>query len=246
MTSYYPRSLIDRSKRNWARKRALFSGLPKMTLVTPSRWLQRIVKESYLKEYPVEVIHNGIDLESFAPTVDRAEEPTILGVANHWNQGKGLQDFFELRRRLPESFRIVLIGLDKRLLSKLPAGVEGFPRTETVSELAGHYSSAWVYVNPTYADNFPTTNLEALACGTPVVTYQTGGSPEAIADGIGLAVTQGSVEELTRAVMSFVENGQQKVRQACRRHAVENFGQQERFDDYVNLFDQMLLSANKR
>lgn len=246
MTTYYPRSVIDRSKQNWLRKRALFAGLPNMTLVTPSRWLRGIVKESYLREYPVEVIHNGIDLESFSPTADRAERPTILGVANQWNRRKGLQDFFNLRRRLPESYRVVLVGLDKRPLSKLPPGIEGFPRTATISELAGHYSSSWVYVNPTYADNFPTTNLEALACGTPVVTYQTGGSPEAIADGVGLAVTKGSVDDLRRAVMSLVEGGQQKVRQVCRGHAVENFGQKERFADYVKVFDQMLISADKR
>lgn len=180
----YPASVaLDRSRENYRDKRALFTGVKNMTLVTPSHWLAGLVKDSFLKEYPVEVRHNTIDTGVFQPTPGDfrkkwglEDKKIVLGVAANWEKRKGLEDLLALSRTLGEPFRVVLVGLDK----KVSGPVIAIPRTESAEELAQIYTAADVFVNPTYEDNYPTVNLEAAACGTPVITYRTGGSVESV------------------------------------------------------------------
>lgn len=182
----YPQSYgIDHSAENYARKKELFTGIERLHIVTPSQWLANLVKKSFLKEYPVTVIHNGIDTSVFKPTESDfrkqhglENKKILLGVASPWTARKGLQDFIKLAPMLPENWKIVLVGLSKRQLAHLPSNILGLERTNNTKELAQIYTAADVFFNPTYEDNYPTTNLEAIACGTPVITYDTGGSPE--------------------------------------------------------------------
>ena len=184
--SEYPARIgPDMSRKNYAKKRELFTGIPNMTLVTPSQWLADLVSESYLSEYAVRVIHNGVDTEVFKPTQNNVHEKyncvgkkIILGVAAVWDRRKGLDTFIELADKLDDSYQIVLVGLTKEQSEKLPRNIIGIERTNSVQELAELYTAAYVFVNPTLEDNYPTTNLEAIACGTPVITYDTGGSGE--------------------------------------------------------------------
>lgn len=186
----YPTSwLLDRSRENFELKKSLFTGIKNLHIVTPSHWLAGLVKQSFLKEYPVEVIHNGIDLNVFKPTPSDfrkkyhlEDKKIILGVASPWTPRKGLKDFIKLAELVDEGTRIVLVGLNDKQLKKLPENIIGIKRTNNPQELAGIYTTADVFFNPTYEDNYPTTNLEALACGTPMVTYNTGGSPESAGD----------------------------------------------------------------
>lgn len=184
----YPSSILaDHCKSNFERKRALFSGIKDMTLITPSKWLADLVSESFLKKYPVKVIHNGIDLSVFKPTESDlrkkyglTDKKVILGVASVWDERKGLDDFIKLSDLLDRQYQIVLIGLSDRQLKKIPDNVIGIKRTDSVTELAQWYTTADVFLNLTYEDNYPTVNLEAQACGTPCITYRTGGSVESV------------------------------------------------------------------
>ena len=184
----YPKSLLfDNSRNNWLNKKELFTGIKHMTIVTPSRWLAGLVKQSFLKEYPVEVIHNGIDLDVFKPTPSDFRQKhglenkkIILGVASTWDRRKGLYDFIELSKILDDNYQIVLVGLSQKQISELPENILGIERTNSTKELAEIYTAADVFFNPTYEDNYPTVNLEAQACGTPVITYHTGGSVESV------------------------------------------------------------------
>lgn len=184
----YPKSLLaDASKSNYIKKKKLFTGIPNLVIVTPSKWLAELVNQSYLKEYPVEVIHNGIDLSVFMPIKSNfhqkyniADKKIILGVANTWDARKGLEDFIKLSKMLDNSYQIVLVGLTNKQLRNLPENVIGIRKTNGTKELAEIYSAADVFLNPTYEDNYPTVNLEAQACGTPVITYRTGGSVESV------------------------------------------------------------------
>ena len=191
----YPAScLMDSSRRNWGDKRGVFTSVPpeRMTLVTPSHWLEGLVRESFLGGYPVEVRHNAVDASVFKPTPSDFRERygvgkklMILGVANPWTERKGLDDFFKLARDLDDRFAIVLIGLSKRqqkLAHKIKsrAKIISFGRTDSVEELVAAYSAANIFFNPTLEDNYPTVNLEAEACSTPVITYSTGGCRESI------------------------------------------------------------------
>ena len=122
----------------------------------------------------------------------------------------------------------------------LPDNVIGIPRTESVKELAELYSFAHVFVNPTYIDNFPTTNIEALACGTPVVTYKTGGSPEAIDLETGYVVEQGNIEQLYAAIHEVLGNDKKIYTVKCRERALKLYNKNLKFQEYINLYNKLL------
>ena len=183
----YPSSMFDNCKNNFERKKQAFTGVQNMVLITPSKWLAELVKQSFLKDYPIEVHYNTIDLNIFKPTpsdfrerYELTDKKIILGVASVWNERKGLDGFIKLSEMLDESFQIVLVGLTKKQLKKLPKNILGLEKTHSAKELAEIYTAADVFVNLTYEDNYPTVNLEAQACGTPCITYRTGGSVESV------------------------------------------------------------------
>lgn len=203
----YPASkLMGRCASNFDRKKAAFTGVARMTLITPSKWLANLVRESFLKDYAVEVRYNTVDPDVFKPTPSDFREKyrlegkkIVLGVASVWDERKGLNDFIKLSEMLDDSYAIVLVGLSQKQMKKLPQTILGIRRTNSAKELAAIYTAADVFVNPTYEDNFPTVNLEAIACGTPVVTYNTGGSPEAV-ENKNCVVDTGNIGELYRTV----------------------------------------------
>jgi glycosyltransferase involved in cell wall biosynthesis len=158
-----------------------------MTLITPSRWLADLTRESFLREYPVEVCHNTIDETVFRPTdgafrVQHGLEGKrlVLAVASAWGERKGLPDLIRLSEMLPENYTVVVVGLTPKQKESLPSPMVGITRTHNATELAHIYTTCDVFVNPTYEDTYPTVNLEAKACGTPVITYRTGGSVESV------------------------------------------------------------------
>ena len=203
----YPSSLIwDRSKQNYIRKKALFTDIPDMTVVTPSEWLAGLVKKSYMAKYHVEVVHNGVDTNIFKPTKSDLREryslqnkKIILGVAAIWDKRKWLDSFIELSKKLDESYQIVLVGLSADQIKELPENITGIVKTNSPEQLAAIYTMADLFINPTLEDNYPTTNLEARACGTPVITYDTGGSVES-AD---VVVKKGDIPGLVEVIKSI-------------------------------------------
>lgn len=246
----YPQSLfIDNSKDNYRRKKAAFTSVRNMTLVPVSNWLGGLVKQSFLKDYPINVIHNGTDLTTFSPAAfadlngrfGTAGKKYVLGVAAPWSQRKGLNDVIELSRQLDGSeYQILLVGLSQEQIRALPTEIIGIERTQNVPELAGYYAGADVFINPTLEDNFPTTNIEALACGTPVITYNTGGSPEAVSPETGLVVEKGNVAELAKAIETVCVNGRDSYSANCRRRAEERYDKNKCFGEYLQLYERLL------
>lgn len=240
--SGYPASiLVDASRSNWVRKRELFTSLDRMTIVTPSHWLADLVKRSFLRKYPVEVIHNGVDLNVFKPTYGNwavshhlENKKIVLGVASTWSKRKGLDDLIELSRLLPEEYQVVIVGLNDKQLKSLPLQVFGIRRTYDTRELAEIYTSAYVFVNPTYEDNFPNVNLEALACGTPVITYNTGGSPEVINGKNGCVVLKGNIDSLLHAVIDDKYSSNEALRSS------KNYAREKSYTEYLNLYKHII------
>lgn len=203
----YPQSYIDQSKKNWIKKRHVFTGIPNLTIVTPSCWLAGLVKKSFLSKYPVEVIHNGIDTTKFYPMKNNFREYyhlqdkfILLGVATSWDKMKGFDDFIKLSGLLDDSYKIVLVGLTEKQLRDLPQNVLGIKRTNSVKELVYIYSAANLFLNLTYCDTYPTVNLEAAKCGTPILTYETGGSTEIVEQYGGYVVPQGDLESVRKKI----------------------------------------------
>jgi glycosyltransferase involved in cell wall biosynthesis len=247
----YPGSLwLDRSSRNYTLKKKLFNQVKNMTIVPVSHWLGSVVGQSFLNKYPVQVIQNGIDIEMFSPQLNAEQVKEkygvagrfmLLGIAGIWEQRKGLQDFIALNKRLPDDCQIVLVGLKKKQIQGLPKRIIGIERTENVQALADLYSVADLFINPTWEDTFPTTNLEALACGTPVVTYRTGGSVEAVSEDTGFIVDKGNIGALCDVINIVKQKGKTFYSENCRRRAMALYNKTDRFGEYMQLFNQLRL-----
>ena len=243
--SSYPAVWRDRCAWLWKKKKAWFTGLENMTLVTPSRWLAEQAGRSFLREYPVRVIPNGIDLSVFKPTESdcRARlgipegKPLVLGVAFDWTERKGLDVFCALAERLGDACQIVLVGTDGATDKLLPQNILSVHRTKSRRELAELYTAADVFVNPTREEALGLVNLEALACGTPVLTFDTGGSPECIDESCGSVVAKNDIDALEREIRRIVRE-RPYTSEACLRRAAR-FERGERFAEYVALYDAL-------
>lgn len=245
----YPASwVIDNSKSNYIRKKEIFNDVENLTIVTHSNWLAEQVNQSFLSDYPVVIINNGVNLDVFKPVnsdwvtkkYNLENKKLILGVANNWSRRKGLKDFIELGKHLPSDYQLLLVGLNAEQQKTLPEDIISISRTENTEELTALYSAADVFVNPTLQDNFPTTNIEALACGTPVITYNTGGSPEAIDEFTGYVVSKGDVKGLIIAIEKIIKLGKVHFSPICRKRAEIFFNKDERYRDYIHLYHQLL------
>lgn len=239
----YPKSLFDNSKKMYRLKKRLFTGVENMTIVTPSEWLAGLVRQSFLKDYPVTVINNGINLSVFKPTESdfrekygiSADKKILLGVAFGWGVRKGLDVFIELYNRLSaEKYQIVLVGTDKKTDKQLPKGIISIHRTQNQTELAEIYSAADLFVNPTREDNYPTVNMEAIACGTPVLTFRTGGSPEMVTEKTGSVVDCDDIVALESEVKRICETSPFN-KEDCIESA-KKFDENERFLEYIELY----------
>ncbi len=241
LRSYPTSMLFDSSKQNFILKSKLFSSIrEKLILVPVSYWLEGLVKESFLKECQTQVIHNGIDLSIFKQNPTHNKEKLILGVASPFSKEKGFYDFLRLRDLLPLDYDIMLVGLDDKQLSNLPNGILGLKRTQSQQELVDLYNRALVFINPTYQDNYPTTNLEAIACGTPVITYKTGGSPESVTNGTGIVTEQGNVNEILQAIKNISTWDSTLTANECRKHASSHFDKNQCFQSYIDLYNSLI------
>ena len=246
----FPTSLFcDRSRRNFEDKKAAFTSMPldRMTIVPVSEWIRNEMRRSFLNAYPFRVIHNGINTDIFNIYDDRQVRTAfglggrhiLLGVASIWSREKGLDDFIRMAGMLNEDEVIVLVGIKPEDRKRLPDNVVGIARTENIRQLAELYAAADVFVNPTWQDNYPTVNMEAIACGTPVVTYRTGGSVEVITPSTGMIVEQGNLNELLKSIREIESKGKASYQEACRKYALLNFKKEDRYMEYLRLYEEL-------
>lgn len=241
--------LIDRSHQNYEDKKQAFTSLPQdqLTIVPVSEWIREEMQHSFLRNNQFHVIHNGINTNIF--NIYNPEQVKqkyglngkhiLLGVASIWSREKGFDDCIQMADFLHPDEMLVLVGVRPEQQKKLKKNMLGIPRTENIHQLAELYAAADAFINPTWQDNYPTVNLEAIACGTPVVTYRTGGSIEAITDQTGFIVPQGNVKEMLEAARLISQRGKAYYQQPCRTYALENFRKEDRYQDYLNLYDKL-------
>ncbi len=214
--SYPATCLFRNSVNNFERKKRAFTGVRNLTMITPSKWLADELKQSFLTDYPVEVEYNTVNTDIFKPAPSSFREDhgisdddkMILGVANIWEPRKGLEDFVKLDAIGSDNLKIVLVGLSPAQIDDLHGrapGIIALGRARDAHELAEIYTAADVFVNPTYEDNYPTVNLEAEACGTPVITYDTGGCRETLhrPDSRVIPTTPDPITELLQALTNL-------------------------------------------
>ena len=241
----YPQSFIDNSRIMWQKKKKWYAGLNNLTIVTPSQWLADLAKESFLKKANICVINNGIDLSIMSPTesnfrkkYDCEEKFILLGVAFNWGYRKGLDVFIELAKHLDDSYQIVLVGTNNQLDKSLPKNIISIHRTQNQQELAKIYTAADLFVNPTREDNYPTVNMESLACGTPVLTFRTGGSPEMPDETCGSTVDRDDLQELINEIQRIKETAAYS-KESCLERG-KTFDMYQRFDEYLTLYKKLI------
>lgn len=235
---------FDFSKKMWKEKKKLFDGLD-CRIVVPSAWLGSYVKDSFLKHYPIHIIHNGIDTDIYTHRKGKSNfKKIVLGVASSWSKSKGFDDFIQLSEKLdPNDYQIIMVGLNDEQMKKIPQNILGIKRTNSQQELANIYSSADVFVNPTYQDNYPTTNLEAVACGTLAITYNTGGSPESIISK-DYVFDKGDIDGLYNAIVA-VCNKKPYTTEFLQDYAKRNFDKSVTFQEYIRLYEDILKGVSK-
>lgn len=246
----YPESAYDNSKMMYRLKKKWFTGVKNMTIVTPSQWLAELTGQTFLKDYPIKVINNGIDLNVFKPVESDfrstysipLEKHILLGVAFGWGVRKGLDVFIKLFKRLDiTKYQIVLVGTDKNIDKGLPDHIISIHRTNNPKELAKIYSASDLFINPTREENYPTVNMESIACGTPVLTFRTGGSPE-IPDGTtGYAVDCDDVDALVKEIMRICEKTTYSKESCLNRARV--FDKNDKFKEYIKLYENCTYST---
>lgn len=203
----YPKCIgLSNVEKNFERKRKVFTGVKKMTLITPSKWLADLTRQSFLREYPVEVHYNTIDKTVFKPTpsdfrhrYSLENKKIILGVANVWNERKGLNDFYRLAEMLDDKYAIVLVGLSRKQIADLPKNIKGIVRTNSTKKLAEIYTAADIFVNSSKEETFGMTTAEAEVCGTKSIVYK-GTACEEIAEINGSKVVEQNVNAIYEAI----------------------------------------------
>lgn len=233
---------LDRSREIQERKVKAMKNAD-VIFVTPSEWLAELVRKSMLSKHSIVVINNGIDLNIFKPTPSnfreknciKEEEKMILGVAFGWGENKGLDLFIKLASILEKEYVVVLVGTDEMVDRMLPSNIISIHKTADQAELAEIYSAANVFVNCTREDNYPTVNMEAIACGTPVVTAKVGGAAEMVDQGSGMCIDSRDVEIWKREIVRVAN---EDFREECLRKSKE-FAEEICFSKYIDLYAEL-------
>lgn len=244
LTKEYPKSFVDNTKWNYKKKKELFTNLS-IHIVTPSQWLAGLVKESFLKEYKIEIINNGIDTNIFKPTNSDFREKyhlnnkiIILGVASVWDKRKGLNDFIELSKMIDDNYKIVLVGLSNKQLKQIPNSIIGINRTENQQKLAGLYSTADIFFNPSLEETFGLTSIEAQACGTPSIVYNSSALPE-IVNGYGIIVDHN--EDYLNQV---VKKCQQYIKMDCNQDSFK-YSDKIMIKKYIKMYYEIIKDGGR-
>lgn len=241
----YMKMYIDTSRKMYNLKKKLFCGVKDMTIITPSEWLAGLARRSFLRDYPIKVINNGINLSVFKPTESDfrkkyglENKKILLGVIMGWDERKGIDVFAELAARLDDEYKIVIVGADDNVRQRMPKNVLCINRTSNQKELAEIYTAADLFVNPTREDVFGMVNIEALACGTPVTMFRTGGCPEIIDDSCGSVVEVNDIDAMEKEIIRICEEVPYSVEKCLER--AKSFDMNDRFEEYIELYKEVL------
>lgn len=241
----YPASYVDKTKVMYSMKKKWFNGINDMKLVTPSNWLAERVADSFMNGYRISVINNGIDLNIFKPTQNNLREHynlrnkvVLLGVAHSWGKRKGIDIFMELAEMLDDTYQVLLVGLTKEQLDKLPSNIIGISRTQSQNELAEIYTMADYFINPSREESMGLVTIEALACGTPAIVSNFTAVPEVIDSKSGIIVKKDNAIEYLKAI---INNTIEFKSSDCINRA-KQYDMNKKYKEYLALYDEVIQS----
>ena len=242
----FPNTYLDRSKANYNRKKQVYGDMKNLVLAPVSQWLGDLVKESFLGKHEIQVVYNGIDVDVFKPSVSNFKKKLgvegkylLLGVAQGFDERKGLKDFFKLSEMLPDDYQVVLLGAMEDEIAIAPTSVIALPKTESLQELVEAYSAADVLLSLSYEETFGLTPVEAMSCGTPAIVYNNTAQPEHITPETGFVVENGDLDTLVTRIKTLCENGKANYSEACRERAVNVYNKDNCYNMYITIFDKL-------
>lgn len=246
----YPASFLSQTKRNFNLKRRLFTSLGSRLVMTPvSSWLADQTHKSFFANQRIHYIYNGLDTSVFVPQdsghikhkFHLEGKKVLVGVASTWSEGKGFSDYIELRKRLTDDYVIIMVGVNSAEIAKLPDGIIGVKRTQSVQELAELYSASDIVLSLSRAETFGLTVAEGMACGTPAIVYNNTAVPELITSDTGVVVNKtGDIDGVIKAIEQILDRGKQSYSEACRKRAENHFDNKKCYEKYVDLYDELL------
>lgn len=244
----YPKALMDNSSRNYNIKKTLFSENQNLHIVTVSKWLEGLSRESFFKKKDIRTIYNGVDINIFKPTDSEymrqklgiGNKKVLLAAATVWAERKGFNDYIELSKMLSDDMVIILLGLDKKKSVGLPSNIIGIEKTESIQDMASFYSLADIVLNLSYEETFGLTTAEGMACGTPSIVYDATASPELITPETGLIVEPGNVKGVFNAIQKMVKTPKVFFSKSCRARAVCSFNKDKQFEEYIKLYEDII------
>ncbi len=239
--------LVDKSEYHFKRKKELFNSLSNLTIVAVSRWLESLLKESFLNGNNLKMIYNGVDTELFRPVASSIKErlniegkSLLVALATAWSKQKGLEDYIALSRILPDNIKLLLVGMTDKQQKEMPDDLLTMGKTQSVQELAEIYSGADIVMNLSYEETFGLTTVEGLACGTPGIVYNCTASPELITKETGIIVNPGDIYGVLSAIMEVLRIGKRFYSSSCRERALSLFDKANNYNEYLNLYKELL------
>lgn len=247
----YPNTFFfDCTSSMWKEKKSLFTKSEKKIIISPSKWMTKMAQESFFGKYQCFTINNGIDTTIFTyqNKVKCREELKIsnyamaLGVAfGQDNPRKGVKYIIKAAEHLPE-IQFVIIGWNKNVPEqKLPNNVIVIPYIKNQKELAKFYSAADVFLIPSLAENYATTAIEALCCGTPVLGFETGGIPEQAYGVYGATVQSGNQMNFENYILKYCKNEilTDDMRKEISKKKSYLNSQEKMFNKYLKVYEMM-------
>ncbi|RGN31897.1 glycosyltransferase [Bacteroides caccae] len=243
----YPAAFFDHSRNNYMLKKRAFTSVNNLTIVTVSQWLANEVSRSFLSKYPIKVIHNGVDLDRFYPTKTNIKQKynigdkfIILGVATVWDKRKGLSDFLQLAKSLSSNEQIILVGLNKRQIARMPSNIIGLEKMENIHELVELYSGADLFVNFSVEETFGLTTAESMACGTPVLVYNSTACPEIVTEDTGFIIEPHDINKAIYIVNHLKSVGKLCYSYKCYTHIRQFYSKENKYKEYITLYEKLL------
>ena len=242
---------IDNSIQQFNLRKHLFTANKNLILVPVSKWLENERKQSFLKDTKISIILNGVDIDTFKPLQETnvrnkyniGNKFILMGLATAWSIQKGFKDYIELSKYIGDDEVIVLVGLKKEQIKKLPSNVIGIERTSNIQELVELYSTADIILNLSYQETFGLTSAEGFACGTPGVVYNKTASPELIEGEVGFVVEAGNIKQLLEAINTIKNKGKNHYSTYCRQRAIDYYDKEKCFEKYIKLYEECLKKA---
>lgn len=244
----FRKNLVDHSQQQFNLRKKLFLANRNLTIVPVSSWLADEVRKSFLNVLNIRPIFNGVDVHLFKPQNSAnlvgkyglEKKYVLLALATSWSKSKGFEDYIALSKILPDDCVLVLVGVSSKMMGSLPHNILGIPRTHNVIELVELYSLADIVLNLSYQETFGLTTVEGMACGTPSIVYDSTASPELITSDTGVVVPSGDVYGVLNAINYIRNLGKEYFFKNCRKRAVEVYNKDLCYENYVQLYEQLL------